>query len=113
MRDETLPPAWLYMQADPLSLHWREHVLASGIRGRVSNGRVVASGPTLTVKGVAAAPLKINLVGDLNLPRIRLGSEFDVSRAGDLQVRLSKGRLHADSTGVGPTALLLGDLSPS
>ena len=111
MRDEALPPAWLYMQADPLSLHWREHVLASGIRGRVSKGRIVANGPTLSVKGVAAAPLKINLVGDLNLPRIRLGGEFEVSRAAQLQVRLSKGRLQADSAGVGPTALLLEDIS--
>ncbi|MBT6278039.1 MAG: hypothetical protein HOI95_28385, partial [Chromatiales bacterium] len=75
-------PKWLYVSADPLTVRWRTRTLASGLRSRLAKSSIVATGPTMSIRGtVGPDGVALKLSGELNADAL--------SAKGDAQLRLS------------------------
>jgi hypothetical protein len=106
-----LPPDWLYIAVDPLSLMWDERVIASGVRGRISKGRVVATGPTLSIKGTVASPLRLQVKGDVKRSALQISGTLDLLSAAELKLDAQDIKLRFDGPKIGSVPLQLVDIS--
>ena len=81
-------PAWLYVSADPALLVYGDHVVASGMRARLSQGRLVASGPTMTVKGRMDGTVDVQLDGDVVIGAGKFDGVARVRMADKVEIRI-------------------------
>ena len=100
-------PAWLYVAADPLTLNWGEAEIGSGIRGRLSGGRAVASGPTLRITGSVAETLSLRAEGDIAMGPIKFDGRIDLRDTQPLTLEVNGDKLVMAGERIGPDPLVL------
>jgi hypothetical protein len=79
-------PDWLYISADPVMLVYGEHAVATGMRARLAKGRLVASGPTMKVKGRWDGQLELEFDGEViigegkfdGIARLRMAQQVEM-----------------------------------
>ena len=83
-------PEWLYVSADPAMLAYGEHAVATGMRARLSKGRLVASGPTMNIKGRWDSQFELEFDGDIvigegkfdGVSRLRMSQQLEIKIMG-------------------------------
>lgn len=72
-------PQDLYLSVDPLTLSWGDVLIASGLRTRMDQGVLRATGPTLTIEGEVGDTVTIKLSGELALDSISANGILEVA----------------------------------
>lgn len=104
-------PDWIYFSADPMTLRWGERILASGLRTRLQDGTLSATGPTLQARGaVGDGGVELNLDGALELEELGLvaSARWSLTSPPRLQAEVRELRLGAPA--LSEQALRLRDL---
>ena len=104
------PPKWLYIAADPLSLNWGEAEIGSGIRGRLSSGRAVASGPTLKVTGGVGARLQLRAQGDISVGPMKFDGNIEIKNTQPLTLQVTADKVVFAGPRIGPEPIVMTDV---
>lgn len=85
-------PSWLYVSADPAMLTYGEHAFATGMRARLARGRLVASGPTMNVKGRLDGTLDLQFDGDVVVGEGKFDGVARVRMAQSIEIEITDAR---------------------